>query len=120
MNGTPSTRPIKGDELRALRRLQRESPTSAFVFVSERDRPSRRPAARVIERAAAGAGLELKAHPHMLSACLRLRLRQQGARHPAAQVDHQYGRLHGVGAEPVPRPSGVTHTAATAPLARHF
>ena len=31
--GTPSTHPIRGDELRALRRLQREQdPRSPFVF----------------------------------------------------------------------------------------
>jgi integrase len=66
-NGTPSTHPIQGDELRALRRLQRESPTSPFVFVSERGSPFTTAGfARMIERAAAGAGLELKAHPHML------------------------------------------------------
>ena len=36
-NGTPSTHLLRGDELRALRRLQRESETSPFVvFVSER------------------------------------------------------------------------------------
>jgi len=35
--GTPSTHPILGDELRALRRLQREQePKSPFVFTSER------------------------------------------------------------------------------------
>jgi integrase len=38
-NGTPSTHPLHGDELRALRRLQRESPPSPFVFVSERGTP---------------------------------------------------------------------------------
>jgi type 1 fimbriae regulatory protein FimB/type 1 fimbriae regulatory protein FimE len=38
-NGTPSTHPLLGDELRALRRLQRESPSSPFVFVSERGTP---------------------------------------------------------------------------------
>jgi integrase len=38
-NGTPSTHPIQGDELRALRRLQRESPSSPFVFVSKRGSP---------------------------------------------------------------------------------
>jgi site-specific recombinase XerD len=66
-NGTPSTHQIQGDELRALRRLQRESPTSPFVFVSERGSPFTTAGfARMIERAAAGAGLELKAHPHML------------------------------------------------------
>jgi integrase len=66
-NGTPSTHPIQGDELRALRRLQREAPVSPFVFVSERGSPFTTAGfARMIERAAAGAGLELKAHPHML------------------------------------------------------
>jgi integrase len=56
-NGTPSTHPIQGDELRALRRLQRESPTSPFVFVSERGSPFTTAGfARMIERAAAGAG----------------------------------------------------------------
>jgi site-specific recombinase XerD len=66
-NGAPSTHPIQGDELRALRRLQRESPGSPFVFVSERGSPFTTAGfARMIERAAAGAGLDLKAHPHML------------------------------------------------------
>jgi site-specific recombinase XerD len=66
-NGTPSTHPAQGDELRALRRLQRESPSSPFVFVSERGSPFTTAGfARMIERAAAGAGLEIKAHPHML------------------------------------------------------
>jgi integrase len=65
-NGTPSTHPIQGDELRALRRLQRESVTSPFVFVSERGSPFTTPGfARRIERAAATAGLELKTNPHM-------------------------------------------------------
>jgi integrase len=66
-NGTPSTHPLLGDELRALRRLQRESPASPFVFVSERGSPFTTAGfARMVERAAATAGLEIKAHPHML------------------------------------------------------
>jgi integrase len=67
-NGTPSTHPLQGDELRALRRLQRESKPSRFVFVSERGAPFTTAGfARMIERAARrGLGLELKAHPHML------------------------------------------------------
>jgi site-specific recombinase XerD len=66
-NGTPSTHPLIGDEMRALRRLQRESQSSAFVFVSERGSPFTTAGfARMIERAAACAGLGLKAHPHML------------------------------------------------------
>jgi site-specific recombinase XerD len=51
----------------ALRRLQRESPSSPFVLVSERGSPFTAAGfSRMIERAAAGAGLELKARPHML------------------------------------------------------
>jgi integrase len=40
--GTPSVHPIQGDELRALRRLQREQPPSLYVFCSERGGRSRR------------------------------------------------------------------------------
>jgi type 1 fimbriae regulatory protein FimB/type 1 fimbriae regulatory protein FimE len=65
--GTPSTHPIQGDELRALRRLQRESEASPFVFVSERGSPFTTAGfARMLERTAAAAGLGIKAHPHML------------------------------------------------------
>jgi integrase len=37
--GTPATHPLTGLEMRALRKLQRESKTSPFVFVSERQNP---------------------------------------------------------------------------------
>jgi integrase len=66
-NGVPSVHPLRGDELRALRRLQRESAGLPFVFVSERGAPFT-PAgfARMVERVGQAAGLEFKAHPHML------------------------------------------------------
>jgi integrase len=39
-SGTPSTHYLRGDELRALRKLQREQePKSPFMFVSERGAP---------------------------------------------------------------------------------
>jgi integrase len=66
--GTPSTHPILGDEMRALRRLQREqTPKSPYVFTSERGAPFTTAGfARMIERAGAEAKLGFKAHPHML------------------------------------------------------
>ena len=66
--GTPSTHPILGDALRALRRLQREQePKSPFVFTSERGAPfSTAGFARMIERAGVEAKLAFKEHPHML------------------------------------------------------
>src|SRR6516165_1364807 len=38
-NGIPSVHPIRGDEMRALRKLRRDYPRDAHVFVSERDGP---------------------------------------------------------------------------------
>ena len=65
--GTPSTHPILGDELRALRRLQREQDKSAYVFTSERGAPFGTAGfARMVERAGAEAKLGFKVHPHML------------------------------------------------------
>jgi integrase len=66
--GSPSTHPILGDELRALRRLQREQePKSSFIFTSERGAPFTTAGfARMVERAGAEAKLGFKAHPHML------------------------------------------------------
>ena len=66
--GTPSTHPILGEELRALRRLQREQePKSPFVFTSERGSPfSTAGFARMVERAGQESKLTFKVHPHML------------------------------------------------------
>jgi site-specific recombinase XerD len=66
--GSPSTHHILGDELRALRRLNREQePKSPFVFTSERGAPFTTAGfARLVERAGLAAELGFKAHPHML------------------------------------------------------
>jgi type 1 fimbriae regulatory protein FimB/type 1 fimbriae regulatory protein FimE len=67
---SPSTHPILGDELRALRKLQRnQNPKSPFVFTSERGAPFTTAGfARLVERTGAAAELGFKAHPHMLRA----------------------------------------------------
>lgn len=66
--GTPATHPIRGDEMRALRRLQRQqAPKSPFVFTSERTAPFTTAGfARMVQRAGEAAGFGFKAHPHML------------------------------------------------------
>ena len=67
-NGTPSTHPLTGRELRALRRLHREAEGhSPFVFVSERGSPmTTSNFQKLIGRATEAARLGIKAHPHML------------------------------------------------------
>jgi integrase len=65
-SGRPSTHPLTGRELRALRRHQRESVKSPFVFVSERGAPLSPPGfSRMVERAALAAKLEIKTHAHI-------------------------------------------------------
>jgi type 1 fimbriae regulatory protein FimB/type 1 fimbriae regulatory protein FimE len=86
-SGTPSTHPLTGRELRALRRLQRETPTSPFLFVSERGAPFATAGfARMVERAADAAGLEIKAHPHMLRHACGFKLANDGVDTRALQA----------------------------------
>ena len=66
-NGSPATHPIEGDELRLLRRLQRERPNTPFVFTTERGGPlTRSTMSKLISRAGEEAGLPFPVHPHML------------------------------------------------------
>ncbi len=65
--GTPSVHPIQGDELRALRRLQREQPPSPYVFCSERGGPiAPKSFHTLISRLGERAGMAFPIHPHML------------------------------------------------------
>ena len=62
-NGEPSTHPLSGVELRALRRLKRESIESPFVFVSERGSPFTTAGYRKIARLG-WARFSYPVHPH--------------------------------------------------------
>ena len=85
--GTPATHPLTGLEMRALRKLQRESEASPFVFVSERGAPfSTAGFARMLERAAETARLEIKAHPHMLRHACGFKLANDGVDTRALQA----------------------------------
>ncbi|MGO9056819.1 MAG: tyrosine-type recombinase/integrase [Candidatus Binataceae bacterium] len=73
-NGTEATHPLTGRELRELRRHQRESPPSPFVFVSERGAPLS--AAGFARMSAANLGI--KAHAHMLRRACGYKLANDG------------------------------------------
>ena len=66
-NGKPSTHPLRGDELRALRKLERDAERLPFVFVSERGAPFTTDSFNwMVKRAGQKAGLPLQVHAHML------------------------------------------------------
>jgi integrase len=65
--GSPSTHPLKGDEIRALRRLQRENEASPYVFLTERDGPmTPKSFLHLFTRIGQRAKIPFPVHPHML------------------------------------------------------
>ena len=88
-NGTPSVHPIRGDEIRALRRLRRENPTS-HVFVTERGGPmSTVGFHHLIKRLGEVAGMPFKVHPHMLRHACGYALANAG--HDTRALQHYLG-----------------------------
>jgi integrase len=77
-HGTPATHPLTGRELRALRRLQRDT-IGPFVFVNERGTPfANRGFQAMVDRAAKAAGFDMKIHPHMLRHACGYKLANEG------------------------------------------
>jgi type 1 fimbriae regulatory protein FimB/type 1 fimbriae regulatory protein FimE len=65
--GTPSVHPMQGDEIRALRRLQREQEASPYVFSSERGGPmTAKSWGNHFTRLGQAAGMAFPIFPHML------------------------------------------------------
>jgi type 1 fimbriae regulatory protein FimE len=78
-NGLPSTHPIRGVELRALRELRRVYADSPYVFVTERKGPMTTATARkLIARAGELAKLPFPIHPHMLRHACGFKLASEG------------------------------------------
>lgn len=78
-HGNPSVHPVRGPELRALRRLQRDYPTMPYVFCSERKGPLTSDAIRkILTRAGKEAKLPFTVHPHMLRHACGYKLAQGG------------------------------------------
>jgi len=66
-NGSPSVHPLQGDEIRALRRLQREQGRSSHVFMTERHGPMTPKAFHaLLGRIGTRACVPFPVHPHML------------------------------------------------------
>jgi integrase len=77
-NGIPSVHPIRGDEMRALRKLRRDYPKEAYVFVSERGGPiSPIGFHRLIQRVGEAAKMPFPIHPHMLRHGLWVQARER-------------------------------------------
>jgi type 1 fimbriae regulatory protein FimE len=65
--GMPSTHPLRGPEIRALRRIEREHLISSYVFVSERGGPMSAAGFRkMLARTGELSNLGFPVHPHML------------------------------------------------------
>jgi type 1 fimbriae regulatory protein FimB/type 1 fimbriae regulatory protein FimE len=78
-NGTSSTHPMQGPVLRALRRLQRESKPSPYVFVTERATALTDSGVRkIVQRAGEIAGFAFSVHPHMLRHACGFKLANDG------------------------------------------
>jgi type 1 fimbriae regulatory protein FimE len=66
-NGIDSVHPLRGPELRALRRLERETDKSAYLFITERGGPMTSAGFRkMLYRTAEASSLSFSVHPHML------------------------------------------------------
>ena len=88
--GTPSVHPIRGDEIRALRRLRRESPASPYVFVTERGGPMTEGGfLRLMQRLGVAAGMPFQVHPHMLRHGCGFKLANDG--HDTRSLQHYLG-----------------------------
>jgi integrase len=85
-NGKPSVHPLRGDELRALRELQRQFRGSAFVFATERGGPFTSDAVnRLVKRIGERAGFPFQVHRHML---------RHACGYALANAGHDTRRIH--------------------------
>jgi len=103
-NGTPSSHPLRGPEIQALRRLKRDYPDTPYVFVTERRGPVTTAAVRkIIARAGKAASLGFPVHPHMLRHACGYKLANDGHDTRAIQALHgaqeypAHGSVHRTG-----------------------
>ena len=89
-NGVASTHPLRGPELRALRKLQREYPDTPYLFVTERKGPLTTSTVRkLLARAGESAKIGMPVHPHMLRHSTGYKLANDG--HDTRAIQHYLG-----------------------------
>ena len=89
-NGVESTHPLRGPELRALRKLRRDYPDSPYLFVTERKGPLTTSTVRkLLARAGEHAKIGLAVHPHMLRHACGYKLANDG--HDTRAIQHYLG-----------------------------
>ena len=86
-NGMPSVHPIRGDEMRALRRLRREAPRGLRVHIRARRTPIG--FHRLIQRLGEAAKMPFRVHPHMLRHACGYKLANDG--HDTRALQHYLG-----------------------------
>ena len=78
-HGLPSTQPLRGPEIRALRQVLRDYPETPYVFVSERKaRLTDSTFRKLVARAGEAAKLGMPLHPHMLRHSTGFKLANDG------------------------------------------
>ncbi len=90
-NGTDSVHPLRGVELRALRRLKREIDTpSSYLFMTERKAPMTAAGFRkLLARTGEAADFPFPVHPHMLRHAGGYKLANDG--HDTRAIQHYAG-----------------------------
>lgn len=89
-NSNDGTHQLQPDEVEALVKVRELYPKSYFVFANERgEHITPDGISKIIERAAADAGLRIKAHPHMLRHSCGYYLANQGV--PTADIQDWLG-----------------------------
>jgi len=89
-NGITSVHPLRGPEMRALRRMKREDGAGVYVFMTERGGPMTTDNVRkLVQRAAQEAKLPFPVHPHMLRHSCGYKLANDG--HDTRAIQHYLG-----------------------------
>jgi type 1 fimbriae regulatory protein FimB/type 1 fimbriae regulatory protein FimE len=105
-NGVDSTHPLRGPELRALRKLRREASDSPYLFVTERGGPITASSVRkIVARAGDEAKIGFPIHPHMLRHSTGFKLANDG--HDTRALQHYLGHRN------------IQHTVRYTELAPH-